>query len=384
MLHMTGPRRTAPDLGADVMLILLLALDVANTVGRHDTWRRAALEIAVSAAVCTLAVRRHRSVGRTAAWVLGLTAAAELATWLGGPIVQPGAAACAAVLLVTGAGVRDLRPPAALAATAAGGLVALGTLSRYRLFLEADLANSYTLTRVMLAGWVVAVSIGLWLRLAAARRRSVLDAVRRAERLELARELHDAAAHHLTGLVVQTQAARITARKHPGSLDEALAGIEATGAQALTSLRQVIGLMRDPDDGAHLKPGPETLPDLVARFTAARGTRVQLTLPDGPPDPAWPREVITTVHRTVQEALTNIARHATTAREITVTVAHDPCTVRIVVTDDGTARTSATPPGYGLAGMRERIESLGGTLEAGPRPGQGWAIHATLPTAGRP
>jgi signal transduction histidine kinase len=151
-------------------------------------------------------------------------------------------------------------------------------------------------------------------------------------------------------------------------------------------MRQVIGLLRDADDTGGLTPGPEQLTDLVDRF-AGRGLAVQLRLPDGPADPTWPPEVTTTVYRVVSEALTNISRHAPGAREVAVTLAHDRQAITVEITDDA---PPAGPPrfphagGYGLVGMRERVEALGGTLSAGPGPGAGWSVLATLPAPGRP
>jgi signal transduction histidine kinase len=87
------------------------------------------------------------------------------------------------------------------------------------------------------------------------------------------------------------------------------------------------------------------------------------------------------VYRVVQEALTNITRHAPAAHHVTVTISHDPRQVAVEITDDATATGHGTGlgNGYGLVGMRERVEALGGQLHAGPRPSAGWAIHASLP-----
>jgi signal transduction histidine kinase len=216
-----------------------------------------------------------------------------------------------------------------------------------------------------------------------------MDAVRRAERLELARELHDAAAHHITGIVIQAQAARLAAGPGPGRLAEALAGIEAAGSDALSSMRRVIGLLRDEDvdNGAGVAPGPGELSELVSRFAGRAGgggPDVALQLPDGPAGRGWPPEVTTTVYRVVQEALTNVARHAAAARSVGVTLRHDQQGVTVTVTDDAPAGAPRFPHagGYGLLGMGERVERLGGTLSAGPGARAGWTVTATLPLPG--
>ncbi|MGH3382104.1 MAG: sensor histidine kinase, partial [Actinoallomurus sp.] len=309
--------------------------------------------------------------------------AAELAAWRWHLPGQPGGVAALALFVLIGSVARTL-PVRTVAAVVAGGLVvAAGTLERYLVFIRAGTPCSYAATWLVGMGVGLALGVGLWLRLLDSRRHATIEAVRRGERLELARELHDAAAHHITGIVLQAQAARIAARSHPEKLDDALAGIESAGTGALTSMRQVIGLLRDAgdDDAAGLAPGPERLTDLVERF-AGRGPAVRLHLPDGSAEPAWPPEVTTTVYRVVQEALTNITRHASGAREVAVTLAHDRRAITVEVTDDAPATGSPRFPhagGYGLVGMRERVEALGGTLSAGPGAAAGWSVLATLP-----
>jgi signal transduction histidine kinase len=305
-------------------------------------------------------------------------AAAEVAALLWRLPGQPGGAAGLALLVLIGAAVRRLPARPAVLIAAAGLVVGVTSYAHH------PARTSFVMaTRIAGLGWGVAVAVGLGLRLAAAHRAARMVAVRRDERLELARELHDAAAHHLTAIVIQAQAARIAARKpeQVAALDGALAGIEGAGTTALASLSRVIGLLRDPGDAAGLSHGPEELGDLVDRF-AGRGSTVELRLPDGPADPAWPPEVTGTVSRVVAEALTNITRHAATATEITVTLAHDQRAITVEVTDN--APPAGSPrflpaSGYGLTGMRERVEALGGTLRAGPGPGRGWSVLATLP-----
>jgi signal transduction histidine kinase len=377
-------RRPAVAINAVLAVVLagVLAREAYDIAAYHRAWLP---DVGVGLAVGAAALLRERGRARAAAAGLAVAAAAELAAWLGHLPGQPGGAAALALLVLVGSAVRVLpvRPAAAIAAAA----LAVG-ISSYDLpsgsFAEA--------TRLLATGWGVAVAAGLWLRFLDVRQRAALDAVRRGERLDLARELHDAAAHHITGIVIQAQAARIAARRDAEPLDRALAGIEWAGTDALAAMRQVIGLLRaggdapGAADAAGLSPAPEQLADLVDRF-AGRGPAVRLRLPDAPAEPAWPPEVATTVYRVVQESLTNIARHAGAAREVTVTLAHDRRAITVEVTDDAPAASSPRFPhagGYGLVGMRERVEALGGTLSAGPRPAAGWSVLAALPAPGRP
>jgi signal transduction histidine kinase len=369
---------TAANAGLALVFAAMLALDVRIIVGYHGDW---VFDLAVGTLVCAAALLRGRSRTWTAATGLAVSGAAELAAWRWDLPGQPGGAACLALLVLIGSAARVLPVRSAAAVAAGGAVVVAGTMERYLTFIHDGTPSGFAATWLMGMGWVAALGTGLWLRFLDAHRGSAIEAIRRGERLELARELHDAAAHHITGIVVQAQAARITARRHPETLDDALAGIEAAGADALTSLRRVIGLLRDTDDAGGLTPGPERLADLVERF-AGHGPAVQLRLPDSP---AWPPEVTSTVYRVVQEALTNITRHAPGAGEVIVAVDHIGPRVTVEVTDDappGAPRFHHTD-GYGLVGMRERVEALGGTLDAGPGPHTGWSVLATLPATGR-
>jgi signal transduction histidine kinase len=161
-------------------------------------------------------------------------------------------------------------------------------------------------------------------------------------------------------------------------VEETLTSIEAAGTEALTAMRRVVGLLRDADDGATTAPGPEELADLVRRFDG-HGPAVCLRLPadDGP----MPPEVTTTVYRIVQESLTNVARHAPHAKSATIDIVRDRSGISVEITDDATPSTPRHPQrgGFGLRGMRERVEALGGTFHAGPGTEAGWTVHASLP-----
>ncbi|POM27693.1 Sensor histidine kinase LiaS [Actinomadura rubteroloni] len=230
---------------------------------------------------------------------------------------------------------------------------------------------------------VVAIGTGLYLRALDARRVRALAGARRDERLELARDLHDFVAHHVTGIVVQAQAARFAAgsaaAQSPEQLDRMLASIEKAGGEALASMRRMVGLLRDAsDDPAGLRPvgGLDQVIDLVERWTDPPASLI-IDRNVGAPPP----EVATTLHRIVQEALTNVRKHAADATHVRVAITRSgPDAVTIEVTDDGQGRGRLLPSGgFGLAGLDERVASLGGRLSAGPGPHGGWRVVAVLP-----
>jgi len=197
------------------------------------------------------------------------------------------------------------------------------------------------------------------------------------ERARIAREMHDVVAHGLSVIVVQADGARYAAGQDPVAAASALEAISATGRQALTEMRRMLGLLRA-DDGAELRPQPG-LGDLDALVAAARtaGARIEAILPAaGAPVPDG---IALTAYRVVQEALTNVRKHA--GPDVTVRVdVRVGDAVDILVEDDG--RGAAVPSdghGLGLVGMRERVGVHGGHVETGPRPGGGFRVAARLP-----
>ncbi|WP_323373677.1 sensor histidine kinase [Plantactinospora alkalitolerans] len=344
------------------------AVAIRQTWG-GDYWQ---FECAAGLAVCVIALLRRRHRAWSAVAGLALAAVAILVARLAELPGEPGPAMVLGLSVLVGSAIRTL-PVRLAGAVAAGGLaVVAGT------WLGVQPASSGAVIGLNAAGLLAAVAVGLGLRLLDAGRRATADQVRREERLELARELHDVVAHHITGIVIQAQAAQIVARKRPEGVQDSLAGIEAAGSDALAAMRRVVGLLRDTDDAAPANPGPEQLSELVKRFDGP-GRTVRLRRPDD--EPAWPPEVTSTVYRVVQESLTNISRHAPHAHSVTVSIAQDPRAITVEVVDDAPPAPARYPHrgGYGLIGMRERVETLGGTLCAGPRPDVGWSVLATLP-----
>ncbi|MBO4205553.1 sensor histidine kinase [Micromonospora echinofusca] len=377
-----GPRRavtvgTLVDAAFAVLLTVGFTLEVAVVSSRHPAWPVGAAFVLCTAAVCGAALLRRRYPARAAVAAIVLCAVAELIDWRTDQQGQPAPIACLALLVVVASTVRFLSPAGAVAVAVGSGVVAVGTVERYATYLARDIPNARTATLVMVVGWLVAVTVGLWRRFGDSRRRVTIDRVRRAERLALARDLHDVAAHHLTGLIIQAQVAQLDGAADPAATRAALTGIETAGAGALASLRQVVRLLRD--DEPVVTPGSAALAELVDRFPLP-GARARLDLPDGPVPAGWPPEVHVGIYRIVQEALSNVARHARDARTVTVTLAHDGRTVRLRVVDDGHPGVSGGRPGHGLLGMRERATGLGGELSAGPGTPNGWTVEVRIPT----
>ncbi len=200
--------------------------------------------------------------------------------------------------------------------------------------------------------------------------------IRSRERVALARELHDTVAHHVSAIAVQAQAGRFVAATRPEKAVEALAAIEAEASRALADMRAIVRVLRDDDDVARSpQPGVADLPSL-ARHDPAPSVEVRL---DGTLS-RLPGPVDAALHRLAQEAVTNAVRHARNATRVLVDVRRQGDVVTLRVTDDGCPEPGAVPePGFGLRGMAERAQLLGGTLTAGPGPDRGWVVEAVLP-----
>ncbi|MGW0970620.1 sensor histidine kinase [Streptomyces sp. NPDC002516] len=210
------------------------------------------------------------------------------------------------------------------------------------------------------------------------------EALRRVaeERVRIARELHDVVAHHLTLANAQAATAAHLVRADPEQAEQLLTGLSGTTATALRELKATVGLLRRPEDSdSPLQPAPklEQLPTMVAALATA-GLEVAVTT-GGEPRPLSPA-VDLTAFRIIQEALTNVSKHAGTATaEVTLTYTDDVLKIEI---SNGRGHTASTAPtavnsGFGLISMRERALSAGGRFTAGPRPDGGYTVLADLP-----
>jgi signal transduction histidine kinase len=198
------------------------------------------------------------------------------------------------------------------------------------------------------------------------------------ERLRIARDVHDVAAHALASIALQAGVGtRLGARK-PQAAQDALARIRSASTDALDELRRVLDLMRG-EDGAELHDPPPTLADLdgLVSNASGNGTEVRLEV-RGKPRPL-PAVLELAAYRIVQESLTNVVRHAESPTA-TVTLTYCGPGLEVEVVDRGRGvHVSDGPAGHGITGMKERAAAVGGRLEAGPRPHRGFRVWARLP-----
>ncbi|WP_327261974.1 histidine kinase [Streptomyces sp. NBC_01232] len=366
------------------------------------TWLRLSLSLVLLALVSFegVVLARQPSLPHAAVWVSGILVCLSAAPWPAVPLLTRARFAAAVTWTVTlllmlshhprvvwGGGEALallvllsqvlLRAPARTAAVL-GPVLALGCMA----VPARDAApGRFTLLFSVLA--VVVAAYSLVLRLQATQRVRDLRAVRTAERLELARELHDLVAHHVTGIVVEARAARFT-NVSAERAAEILGRIENAGDEALGSMRRLVKILREDEDttaATHPVAGLADIRELTERFTVT-GPPVTLGIEKGL-EGRLPAHVAATAHRIVLEALTNIGKHAATATAVRVTLRTVPAGLEVRIADDGGRPAglseNARGGGYGLAGMAERAEALGGFLTAGPTPEGGWLVTATLP-----
>jgi len=226
-----------------------------------------------------------------------------------------------------------------------------------------------------------ATALGAALRYRAGARLRELDQVKLLERERLARDLHDTVAHHVSAMAIRAQAGLATSATHPDAATDALRLIEAEASRALTEMRGMVRVLRR-NQPADLAPSPRVadLAQLASRARSGPAVDVEIVgdLDDLPPT------VAAAIYRVAQESVTNARRHARHATRIEVRVDSDDTSVHLRVTDDGDpgpARSTGAP-GFGLIGMIERADLLGGTCEAGPNAGRGWTVTAVLPRTG--
>ena len=224
-----------------------------------------------------------------------------------------------------------------------------------------------------------AVAAVVYIHIRENERRMSIAQARENERLDLARELHDIVGHHVTGIVVLAQASRFTGGAEPGSpADRALADIETAGVETLTSVRRLIGLLRtDPTTSA--PPGVADFERIVEDLRTTHPC-TKLIIDDAVRAAPVTAELAQTIQRLTQEAATNVRRHGDPAGPVIFSMSSTLDAFELTV--ENRMLHAPLDTGYGLVGMRERVDALGGSFDAGPG-GEMWRIRAVLPTTER-
>lgn len=280
-------------------------------------------------------------------------------------------------LFSTAAHLERRRRTVAIALTAAYAVFAVGL---DRLAPGAGLDEYLTFYLALAAAWFV----GVWLRrtraTALAQRTLAAETARAAERHLLARELHDVVTHHVTAMVVQAEAARYLSDT-PERLAATLDVVSQTGRSAVAELRQLLGLL-DPAQTESRRPAGHDIGALVERIRQA-GQPVEFTQTGEAADDGGDSEgAELTAYRVAQEALTNALKHAAGRRTV-LRVDRTRHAIVVEASTEGSDGAAVIPgAGRGLAGLAERVTSLGGEFSAGPRPEGGFAVSARIPAGG--
>jgi signal transduction histidine kinase len=373
-------RRTATAQLLHTVVVVLLGVSGQLQVWSDaDAWEPNAGVHAVLVAVITLPVLFCRRQPLLVAVVV--SGASWLQYELGGELFQPWFASLLALYAV---GAHAPLRHAAAGATAMGASVLAIDIPKLT---RGDPVGEIVPAWFFLAGvW----GFGRWMR---RRQRETRALTERAEALEreherqaqmavaeerarIARELHDLVAHSMGVIVIQSQGAQRSLERNAEAAAAALKSIEATGRQGMAELRRLLGILTDVDSAGDRSPQPglDQLPDLLDGVRGA-GLHVEARL-DGPARPL-PAGVELAVYRIVQEALTNVLKHAQ-ATKAEVTLHYREREIEVDIVDDGRGGAPASATGHGLVGMRERVNVYGGTLEVGPSGAGGFRVHAVV------
>ncbi|MDT7700775.1 MAG: hypothetical protein QOJ30_3100 [Pseudonocardiales bacterium] len=384
------PRPTLPrfvrhaGLTAEVLAyVFWLLVDGVATLGVDRGWPSVATPV-VGALIAGVVLLRRRD-GVDVLRIAALAYALSVLITLGSQVVGAPSMAFTeqlALAVVTVAALRRAGDRTALAVCGAAVIALVGSAA-----FRADIGTARSaFTMLSALGWGATIAVGLVIRENEARRRNQLADARSAERMDLARELHDVVAHQVTGIVVAAQAAAVVARTSPEEVDKALLAIENAGGEALTAMRRMVGVLRGQEEGART-PGADLadIAEMVHRFDP-EARLVRLKTDPGLEHAVLPAGVAATGFRVVQEALTNVRRHAPTASAVEIEIRIRDEVLVVGVRNDG-VRTGGPgaiggESGFGLAGMSERVAALDGTLHAGPTGSGVWTVTARLPLTG--
>ncbi|MGN6696214.1 MAG: sensor histidine kinase [Aquihabitans sp.] len=325
-------------------------------------------------AVVAVAYRLRRPVGALIA-LAGVSLALSTISFAVGTSLPPSFAALFALGLITATVLRAEPGRAAVALTILAGFAVAAEA------LRPQVSSAAYLLVVVMAAFAAAVGIGVYLRWSDWQRVSEAQTARTEERLEIARELHDIVGHHLTGIVVQAQAARHVAQRRPEAATDALDHIGREGTEALAAMRWMVGALRE-----HEALGSGWA-DVERLATLATAPGLAVTTAIDPHVPPLTEAQAPVAYRVVAEAITNARRHGRTTSAIQIAATVDRDRLVLTVSDDGSPATdeadatrgSRVGNGSGLRGLEERLTELGGSLAAGPGADGGWAVRAEIP-----
>jgi signal transduction histidine kinase len=284
------------------------------------------------------------------------------------------------VLALLSRAVRTVPRPGIAAAVSAALAVAAIAIPLRSAPTNSQAAIGWSLLMTLAVG--VACALGVRTRLLEEQRVRDITAVRQRERLELAHDLHDFVAHHVTGIIVQANAALLLQHTAPEQVGPLLENISRSGSETLDSMRRLVRVLRE-DDHQGIRPGEvwAEIARMVSVF-AEDGAGVQFHVGAAAREVRLAPEVETSVHRVVQEALTNVHRHAYGAAvAVRVDVAGSRLRVEVHNTAPGVRHSGPVGGrgGFGLVGLRERVEAVEGTLTAVPTDDGGWRVTADFP-----
>lgn len=347
---------------------VLVPWSVLEGLLREDlAWRPVAVSVGVVVALTLLWRRTHPLVAVAVA--VGSLAAVDVATILAaGDPAMPSSVACVLVL------------PYSLFRWGAGREAAIGLVIILGWLPITFTADPLDGTAELAAGYgffLFSAALGASIRYHANARIRDIDQAKLREREQLARELHDTVAHHVSAIAVQAQAGRALAASHPDRAIATLEVIEEAASRTLDEMRTMVVVLRAGEE-ADRSPSPGV--GDIARLARRTGDRPRVDVELSGDLVDLSPTVGVAVYRLAQESITNAVRHARHATRIEVRVAGEVDCVRLTVRDDGDSSAPGQRSwGYGLVGMTERATLLGGTLEAGPGPDSGWTVNAVLP-----
>lgn len=385
-IPVTEPRRLGqagqPVFAAALALVLLPAgVSAVRDDGAAPAWRVALAAALIALHVGVATARRWPlpsfAVGGLACLVLVVApdlaaATAVIDTTDYSPILLPSSLCFFPLLYAVSAHAKSPWPDIALGVGLVGCVLAVVRLWGFSGTPINEWAWWLLLSTTAVGGTLAAWALGRYRATRVAWSVQLAERVAADERRRIAREMHDVVAHSVAVMVSHAEAGRLVVPNSPERAPEILTTIAEVGREALVEMRGLLGVLRDEGSSTAPQPGLSDLPALVERIRAA-GVPTQLTVAD---DVRVSPAVGLTVYRVVQEALTNVARHAGPGADACVQI--DSASGELVITVANTgAVPAATHPGRGLTGMRERVEAIGGTLQAGPVDG-GWQVSAKV------